>query len=51
MLLLWRKFCTKIAKPHVNAMVVNDLDKELDEDLLNEIVIEELLNEDFSNYP
>jgi len=39
--------CTKRAKPYVNAMVLNDLDKELDEDLLNEIAIEELLNEDF----
>jgi hypothetical protein len=28
-------------------MVLNDLDKEIDEDLLNEMAIEELLNEDF----
>jgi hypothetical protein len=39
--------CTKRNKPHVNAMVPNDLDKEIDEDLLNEIAIEELLTKDF----
>jgi hypothetical protein len=39
--------CTKREKPHVNAMIVNHLDKELDEEPLNEIAIEELLNEDF----
>jgi len=34
-------------KPQINALVVNDLDKEISEDLLNEMAIDELLTEDF----
>ena len=39
--------CTKRNKPQLNALVVNDLDKELDDDILNEIAAQELLAEDF----
>lgn len=39
--------CNKRNKPQLNALVVNDLDKEINEDLLNEMTIEELLTEDF----
>lgn len=41
------KVCTKKNKPQLNALVLNDLDKELSEDLLNEMAIEEVLTEDF----
>jgi hypothetical protein len=39
--------CTKRNKPQLNALIVNELDKEIDEDLLNEIVVQELLTKDF----
>jgi hypothetical protein len=39
--------CTKRNKIHLNAIVVNDLDKEISEDLLNEMAIEEILTEEF----
>ena len=39
--------CTKKTKPQINALVVNDLDKEINEDLLNQMAIDELLTEDF----
>jgi len=39
--------CIKKTKPQINALVVNDLDKEINEDLLNEMAIDELLTEDF----
>lgn len=41
------KYCTKMNKPQVNALVVNDLDKEISEDLLNEMAIEDMITEDF----
>jgi hypothetical protein len=41
------EYCTKRNKPQVNALVVNDLDKDISEDLLNEIAIEDMINEDF----
>lgn len=34
-------------KPQLNALVVNDLDKEINEDLLNEMAIDEMLTENF----
>lgn len=39
--------CTKQNKPQLNAMIVNDLDKEIDEDPLNEMAVQEILTEDF----
>ena len=39
--------CTRRNKPQINALVANDLDKEISEDLLNDMAIEEILNEDF----
>ena len=39
--------CTKRNKPHLNALAFNDLDREISEDLLNEMAIEEVLTEDF----
>jgi hypothetical protein len=39
--------CTKKNKPQINAMIVNDLDRELNEEFLNDMAIEEVLTEDF----
>ena len=40
--------CPKRQKPHINALVVNDLDKtEITEDMLNQLVVEDALTEDF----
>lgn len=39
--------CPKRVKPQLNAMVVNDLDKEINEELLNEMAIDEMLTETF----
>ena len=39
--------CVKRNKPQLNASVVNDLDKEIDEDLLNEMAIDETFTENF----
>lgn len=54
MLWLWGKYepghaehCTKRNKSQLNALIVNELDKEINEDLLNEMAIDELLTEDF----
>jgi hypothetical protein len=38
-------------KPQVNALVVNDLDKEISENLLNEMAIEDMITEDFCQLP
>jgi hypothetical protein len=39
--------CAKKGKPQLNAMIVNDLDKEINEELLNEMAIDEILTENF----
>ena len=39
--------CVKRNKPQLNALVMNDLDKEIDEDLLNEMAIDETFTENF----
>jgi hypothetical protein len=39
--------CAKKAKPHINALALNDLDREINEDLLNEMAIDEVLTENF----
>jgi len=39
--------CTKRNKPHLNALVVNDLDREIPEELLNEMAVDEMLTETF----
>jgi hypothetical protein len=39
--------CAKKNKPQLNALAVNDLDKEISEDLLNEMAVQEILIEDF----
>jgi hypothetical protein len=39
--------CAKKNKPQINALVVNDLDREISEDALNEMAIEDLIAEDF----
>jgi len=39
--------CVKKNKPQINAMVLNDLDREIDEELLNEMAVQEILTEDF----
>lgn len=39
--------CTKRTKPQVNALVVNDLDRELPDEVLNELPTEDALQEDF----
>lgn len=41
------KHCAKRNKPQVNALVLNDLDREINEEVLNEIVIDEALTENF----
>ncbi|XP_066392625.1 protein argonaute PNH1-like [Miscanthus floridulus] len=39
--------CSKRTKPHNNALVVNDLDRELSDDVLNQLAIEDALPEQF----
>lgn len=39
--------CAKKNKPHVNALVLNDLDREISEEVLNELAINEALTENF----
>jgi hypothetical protein len=40
--------CSKKAKlAHNNAMVINDLDRELSDDMLNQLAIEDALPEQF----
>ena len=39
--------CVKKNRPQINAMVLNDLDREIDEELLNEMAVQEILTEDF----
>lgn len=39
--------CTKRNKPQLNTLALNDLDREISEDVLNEMAIEELITEDF----
>ena len=41
------EICGKRNKPQINALVVNDLDREINEDLLNEMAIDEALTETF----
>ena len=38
---------SKRQKPQVNATVLNDLDRELSDDVLNELVVEDQLHEEF----
>lgn len=43
-----QEVCTKRTKPHIHALVVNDLDKEeITEDMLNALAVEDVLAEDF----
>ena len=43
-----QEVCPKRQKPHINALVVNDLDKtEITEDMLNQLVVEDALTKDF----
>ena len=39
--------CSKRAKPQLNAIVVNPLDKEITEEVLNTLAVEDALAEDF----
>ena len=39
--------CTKRNKPQINALVANDLDREISEEVLNELAIEDMITEDF----
>lgn len=39
--------CSKKAKPHANALVLNDLDRELSDDVLNQLAIEDALPDQF----
>jgi hypothetical protein len=39
--------CAKRNNPRVNALIVNDLDKDINEDLLNDMAIEDMIIEDF----
>jgi len=40
--------CSKRQKPQVNAIVLNDLDRELSDEVLNELAVEDQLHEEFS---
>jgi hypothetical protein len=40
--------CSKRNKPQVNALALNDLDRELSDEVLNEMEVEDQLKEDFS---
>jgi hypothetical protein len=45
-----QEVCPKCQKPHIHALVVNDLDKdkeEITEDMLNHLAVEDALAEDF----
>jgi hypothetical protein len=39
--------CTKRNKPQANALVINDLDRELSDEVLNELATEDVLQEEF----
>lgn len=39
--------CNKRNKGQINALVTNDLDREISEDVLNELAIEDMITEDF----
>jgi len=39
--------CTKRNRPQVNALVLNDLDRELSDEVLNDLAAEDVLQEDF----
>ena len=39
--------CPKRNKPQVNALVINDLDRELSDEVLNQLAAEDTLHEDF----
>ena len=39
--------CPKRNKPQTNALIINDLDRELSDDVLNELVAEDTLHEEF----
>jgi hypothetical protein len=39
--------CTKKNKPQLHALALNDLDREISEEALNEMAIEDLITEDF----
>lgn len=41
------ELCAKRAKPHANALIVNDQDRELSDDVLNQLAIEDALPEQF----
>ena len=41
------ELCTKRNKPQANALILNDLDKELSDDTLNELAAEDALHEEF----
>jgi len=43
----YAEHCAKKTKPQLNALVLNDLDKEINEELLNEMEIDEMLTENF----
>jgi hypothetical protein len=40
--------CTKRNKPQANAIVLKELDRELSDDVLNDLAIEDQLQEEFS---
>ena len=40
--------CTKRQKPQINALAINDLDRELTDEVLNELAAEDILQEQFS---
>jgi len=39
--------CTKRNKPQANALVINDLDRELSNEVLNDLATEDVLQEEF----
>ena len=39
--------CSKRQKPKINALTVNDLDRELTDEVLNDLAIEDALHDDF----
>jgi hypothetical protein len=41
------KVCTKKNEPQLHALALNDLDKEISEEALNEMAIEDLITKDF----
>jgi hypothetical protein len=41
------EICTKRNKPKLNALAVNDLDRELTNEVLNDLVAEDVLHEEF----